>query len=120
MKILCVTSLLWLRNVFKAFKKKRNTFGVLTSSTCVASVNLWRNYNYNSIRRNVDVMLARVTCAYYVSFAYKNGYVTHKLWTRAILAKLTYYLSCITKQKLNIWHPMFHMIVYDTQRLLLI
>jgi hypothetical protein len=109
MKILCLTSLSWLKNVFKAFRKKKYTFSFITSITSLASINLWRDYKKHSIRRHIDVSIARLTALYYVYFSW--NYPIWKLYKEIIFTNSMYLMS----EKNKIFHILFHIGVFDCQ-----
>lgn len=119
MKLLCITSLLWLNNVYKSFKKGVKIFGTVTTITTVASVNLWRNYQYNSIRRNCDVIVARLTFVYYIIYSLLNKVMNKSLFICGISTCALYLKSVNTKTHCKwynkIWHPLFHLMVYKVQ-----
>lgn len=120
MKLLCITSLLWLRNAYRAFRRRKPVFGVVTTIVTAASVNLWRDYQYHSKRRTVDVCCARVAYVYY----FYDGYFMKPL-TVGKVAALCATNTCYLFSQLNIlnrwctFHPLFHLNVYNSQRLLL-
>ena len=116
MKILCVTSLSWIRNIVKSFKRGKKIFATVTSATTIASVNLWRKYDKQSIRRNVDVFCARCTCVYYTLFSIREHKINKGLIYRTSLASLFYNLSVMELLHFVPWHVAFHLTVYDIQR----
>lgn len=109
MKILCLTSLSWFKNVFKGLRKKKYTFSIITSLTSLASINLWRNYKKQSVRRYIDVYMARLTGIYYVYFSW--NYPIIKLYKEIILTNLMYLMS----NKNKYFHILFHIGVYNCQ-----
>ena len=120
MKLLCLTSMSWIRNIVKAFKMKKNTFGILTSISTVASINLWRNYQYMSMRRTFDVFIARCLGIYYI----KYGFLDSRLNTcnRFLSFSVTGVCYLLSKHgfKPRISHFLFHVNVYNIQRIMLL
>ena len=118
MKLLCLTSLMWVRNVIVAFRKKRNTVGYTTLASTFASVNLWRKYDFLSLRRKCDVIIARCTLCIYVYEAYKRNMI-NQLKINAILAYSFYKMSSCEILNWKIWHISFHLVVFNTQNRIL-
>lgn len=119
MRLLCWTSCSWIRNIIKAFKLKKKTFGILTSISTLASVNLWRDYQYTSTRRAFDVFSARCLGLYYVKYGFFDHPINrYKRLTPFTMTSLFYLLSKYGI-KPNLSHFVFHLNVYNSQRILL-
>ena len=126
--ILCVTSVSWLRNALVAFRSRRWFMGTSTSVCSFASLNLWRNYNQNSLRRTVDVAVARLTGVYY-ALLYVRRF--NRLGTAdrvrdvvyVVFTNTCYVLSCVVCCKSDdialFFHTCFHVGVYHVQSNLL-
>lgn len=126
--ILCVTSVSWLRNALVAFRSRRWFMGTLTSVCSLASLNLWRNYNQYSLRRTVDVVVARLTGVYY-ALLYVRRFQKISTTDRVrdvvyvVFTNTCYLLSCVVFCKSDeialFFHTCFHVGVYNVQSTLL-
>lgn len=117
MKILCITSLFWIKNIVRAFKNNKRSIGTLTTLNTCASVNLWRKYEFYSTRRKVDVLFARFTSVYYVWNTYVTRSTSNLLQTTKLLLITG---TCYIGSKYNFfnwrfWHILFHLNVYRLQ-----
>lgn len=120
MKLLCITSLLWLRNAVRAFTQRRPVFGCITTTVVGASVNLWRDYQYDSIRRTIDVTCAKLAYLFYLY----DGMVRQRCTVGKVVALCSTNVCYVCSRydilnKWRIFHPVFHLNVYNSQRLLL-
>lgn len=122
--LLCVTSLSWLVHAKRAWDSRKKGVLVSTSLCSAASVNLWRNYHPDCLRRTVDIVVARITAVYY-------GLCFVRRWNRldrvdrvvdiahVACTNACYWLSSVIFcQYENIWlffHTLFHMCVYKVQ-----
>jgi len=120
MKLLCITSFMWIKNVIKAFQKKQPIMGIITSMSTLASVNLWRDYNKLSMRRKIDVYCARTTGVYYLYRSYVLDPTRMIVKTcNFVTASFFYMGSCLFFEKDNVFHMLFHLNIYKIQNLLL-
>lgn len=122
--LLCVTSLSWLVHAKRAFRSRKRMMGLSTSLCSVASLNLWRNYDPDCLRRTVDVLVARATGMYYgVLFVRRWNRLDHM--ERAIDlfhiagTNMCYLLSSVIYCQYDdvalFFHTLFHMCVYKVQ-----
>lgn len=126
--LLCVTSLSWLRHAKKAFQARRWLFGTWTSVCSVTSLNLWRNYNANSLRRTADIFVARSTGVYYACLLVRRFRQLNSVdrWIDLFCTVFTntcYFLSSVVYCEYDdialICHTWFHVGVYKIQGRLL-
>ena len=125
--ILFATSVSWLFNAKRAFRFGKPMFGIVTSICSLVSANLWRNYDYKSVRRTIDICTARATGVYY-AFLFTRKWC-HKEFVKTDLLKIVFtnacYLmsSCVFKNHENtalLFHTLFHSSVYELQSDLLL
>lgn len=126
--LLCVTSLSWLRHAKTAFQTRKWVFGAWTSVCSMASLNLWRNYNPKSLRRTVDILVARSTGVYYACLLTRRFRQLNTLdrWRDLLYTVFTntfYFLSSVVYSKHDnialFCHTWFHVGVYKIQGRLL-
>ena len=125
--ILCATSLMWLINVKRAKDNKKHGILVSTALCSAASANLWRDYRPNSVRRTIDIAVARLTGVYY-SWLFVRRWKREK-HTRvgdvvhAVCTNTCYLFSskiCAAKENLALtFHSLFHVGVFKIQSRLL-
>lgn len=124
--VLCLTSFSWLFNARRAFLLKKTRLGLVTTVCSLVSMNLWRDYEYHTVRRTVDICVARATGVYY-------GILFVRRWTHVpcvvkdvstmFVTNTCYLLSShVFKNKETealVFHSLFHVGVFNLQHELL-
>ena len=121
--VLCLTSFSWLFNARRAFLLKKTRLGVVTTVCSLVSMNLWRDYDYNNVRRTADICVARVTGVYYgILFVYRWTHVpccVVKDVSNMFVTNTCYLLSShVLKHKETealMFHSLFHVGVFNLQ-----